>query len=203
VSASNASSTVVTRYANALLDLAVDSKKADKILVDLTELGAMLDGSDDLAAIVISPLIDKSEQQKALLALADKAKFQDLTKNFLGLLAQKGRVSALSAVIRAYQREFAKAQGQISASVTTAQKLSAKQEKDLQASLCEMTGSDVVLDIQVDPSILGGMIVTIGSHMIDSSVSRKLVRLKNAMVSGAQAQAGLGANENPALKEAS
>ena len=192
----SATSTVVIRYANALMDLAADSKAVDKVLKDLGELAKMIDSSSDLAAMISSPMIEKAQQQEAMFALAKKAKFQKLTSNFFGVLVQNGRLSALPVVITAFQNEYAKRQGQVSATVTAAQKLSAKQEKELQASLSKVAGSDVVLDIQIDPEILGGLIVKIGSTMIDNSVSRKLVRLKNAMSKS-------GANENTPNKSKS
>lgn len=185
----SASSTVVIRYANALMDLAVDSKKTDKVLKDLGEMAKMIDSSDDLAAMISSPMIDSAQQQDALFALAKKAKFQDLTTNFFGVLVQNGRLDALPVIIKAFVAEYAKRQGQVSATVTAAQKLTVAQEKDLQKSLSKVAGSDVVLDIEIDPEILGGLIVQIGSTMIDNSVSRKLVRLKGAMGKA-------GANEN-------
>ena len=192
----SASSTVVIRYANALMDLATESKAVDKVLKDLGEIAKMIDSSADLAAMISSPMIEKSQQQDALFAIAKKAKFQDLTTNFFGVLVQNGRLNALPVIVKAFMIEYAKRQGQVSATVTAAQKLSAAQEKELQKSLSKVAGSDVVLDIQIDPDILGGLIVKIGSTMIDNSVSRKLVRLKSAMSKS-------GANENTPKKSKS
>lgn len=181
----SASSTVATRYANALMDLAVESKIVEKVLKDLGEMAKMIESSADLAAMISSPLIEKHEQQNALFALAKKAKFQKVTTNFFGVLVENGRVSALPVIIKAFEVAYAKSQGQVSATVTAAQKLTAAQQKDLQKSLSKVAGSDVVLDVQVDPAILGGLVIQIGSTLIDNSVSRKLVRLQQTMASGA------------------
>lgn len=180
-SAVKATSAVASRYAVALIDLAEDSKKIDKVEKDLSELSSMIAGSDDLSTMIRSPLAGQTQQEKALLSLADKAKFQDLTKNFLGVLAQNGRVAALEGIIHAFYAEVSKRRGEIAVNVQVAQDMSAKQKKDLEAAIAKTVGSDVMLDVQVEPNILGGMIVTVGSQMIDDSVVRKLERLQSAM----------------------
>ena len=180
-SAAKASSAVATRYAVALIDLAEDKKNLSKVEKDLTELRSMIESSDDLSVLIRSPLVGKAQQEKALAALATKAKFQDLTQNFLGTLAQNARLSALEGIIAAFHAEISRRRGEVNVQVQVAQDMSAKQKKSLQDTISKTVGSDVTLDVRVDPSILGGMIVTVGSQMIDDSVARKLERLQAAM----------------------
>ncbi|HBR69202.1 MAG TPA: F0F1 ATP synthase subunit delta [Rhodospirillaceae bacterium] len=186
--APRASSVVATRYAAALIDLAVEGKLSDKIEKDLQALGAMIAGSEDLQTAIRSPLVGKDEQGKAMAALAKKAGFQALTQNFLGVLVNNGRLNALESVIEAAAREFSRRRGEVSAEVKTAAPLSASQTESLQKSISGAVGANVSLDVKVDPAILGGLVVTIGSRMIDDSVRRKLSRLRTAM--------GGQANEN-------
>ncbi len=180
-SAAKASSAVATRYAVALIDLAEDKKNLSKVEKDLQELRSMIESSDDLSVLIRSPLVGKAQQEKALAALATKAKFQDLTQNFLGTLAQNARLSALEGIIAAFHAEISRRRGEVNVQVQVAQDMSAKQKKSLQDTISKTVGSDVTLDVRVDPSILGGMIVTVGSQMIDDSVARKLERLQAAM----------------------
>ena len=179
--APHASSIVATRYATALIDLAEGEKALEKIEKDLKALGGMIESSQDLQSAIRSPLIGREQQGGAMTALAQKAGFQALTQNFLGVLVQNGRLYALEAVLRAAGAEFSKRRGEISAQVQTASDLSEAQKKDLQSAISKALGSDVSLEVTVDPDILGGMIVTLGSRMIDDSVSRKLARLRAAM----------------------
>lgn len=176
-----ASSAVASRYAVALIDLAEEKKKLDKVEKDLGELAAMIKGSQDLSLLIRSPLAGKMQQEKAMAALSAKAKFQDLTQNFIGVLARNGRLNALESVIEAFFVETSKRRGEVSVNVQVAQDLSAAQKKALEAAISKTVSSDVMLDIKVEPAILGGMIVTVGSQMIDDSVARKLERLQAAM----------------------
>ena len=180
-SAVKVSSAVSSRYAAALMDLAETSKVLDKVEADLADLKAMVAGSSDLSLLIGSPLVSRVQQESALSALADKAKFQTLTKNFLGVLTQNRRLYALGAIIEAFRAALSRRRGEVSVSVETAQALKAAQVKSLQSAISKGIGSDVTLDEKVNPDILGGMIVTVGSHMIDDSVARKLDRLKAAM----------------------
>jgi F-type H+-transporting ATPase subunit delta len=180
-SATKAPSAVATRYAVALMDLAEEGKKLDKVVKDLDDLRSMIADSPDLSHVIRSPLINKEQQKKALFALADKAKLQDLTKNFLGVLADNGRLAYLEAVIAAFHVETDKRRGAITVDVQVAQDMSAAQKKALQDAISKSIGTDVTVNARVEPSILGGMIVTVGSYMIDDSVARKLQRLQVAM----------------------
>lgn len=186
--ASRVSSVVTSRYANALLDLAEDNKAVDKIESDMKDLQAMLAGSDDLSELVENPRIAKSKQQIAIEAISKKAKFQKLTINFLNVLIENRRLSALSPLVNSVITEISSRRGEKIAQVRVAQDLTAKQIKELETSLTKSSGSPVTLDVQVDPSLLGGMVVTMDSRMVDDSVAGKLARLKMAM--------GQGSNEN-------
>lgn len=196
MAASNQTSSVVSeRYAKALIELAEESKKLDKIEKDLQDLQGMIHASPDLANTIRSPLNKEQSLLNAMFAIADKAKLQDVTKSFLGVLVQNGRISALPRVIEAFNAMMAKRRGAVFVDVQVAQDMTAKQKKDLEAALSKAIGKDVAVNARVEPDILGGMIVTVGSHMIDDSVRRKLERLKVSM--------GRTANENVTLKEVS
>jgi F-type H+-transporting ATPase subunit delta len=179
---------VSQRYAKALIELAEESKTLDKVEKDIRDLDAMIEASDDLKSLIRSPLIAEESLLKAMGALADKAKFQKITKNFLGLLVKNGRLGALSKIIGAFSSALDKRRGAIAVNVDVAQDLSAKQKKELEAALSKAMGKDVAVSANVKPDILGGMVVTVGSYMIDDSVRRKLERLKVSM--------GSGVNEN-------
>ena len=183
-----ASYLVAQRYAHALIELAEGAKKLDKVEKDLKDLGLMIQNSLDLENTLQSPLISQDDLMRAMNALADKAKFQDVTKNFLSVLVENGRMGAVGRIIEAFNKTLADKRGETSVDVTVAQDLSAKQKKDLESSLSKALGKDVAVQMKVEPGILGGMIVTVGSQMIDASVARKLERLKGAL--------GVQANEN-------
>ena len=194
-SSKQASSIVSKRYANALIELAEEGKTLSKVEQDLQDLSAMIRDSDDLAFTIRSPLNNEAALLKAMNAVSDKAKFQDITKNFLSVLVQNRRLTALPKIIEAFEASLSGRRGGITVDVDVAQDLSAKQKEELQAALSKAIGKEVAINARVEPGILGGMIVTIGSYMIDDSVRRKLERLKVSM--------GSGANENISLKEVS
>lgn len=180
-SATKASSAVASRYAAALIDLAEEHKTLDKVEQDLRDLKAMIGDSADLLLLIRSPLAGRTQQEKALFALADKAGFQDLTKNFLGVVSNNGRVNVLESIIEAFYAELSQRRGEVTVNVQVAQDMSEAQKQALQAAISKSVGAEVTLNAKVEPGILGGMIVTVGSHMIDDSVARKLERLQAAM----------------------
>lgn len=180
-SATKVSSTAAIRYAAALLDLAQKKKSLDTVSSDLKELQNMIKGSDDLTLLIASPLFNKKQKQSAMMALAEQAGFDALTKNFLNVLIANTRLGALGQIIKAFDKEAARRRGELTVDVKVAQKLSAAQEKDLQDKISKSVGAKVTLNVKVEPGIIGGMIVTVGSQMIDDSVARKLERLKSAM----------------------
>ena len=180
-SATKASSTVSRRYAVALIDLAESANSLDKVENDMASLKAMIAGSADLLHLIRSPLVDRVQAEQALMTIADKAKFQQLTKNFLGTLCRNRRLNALEAIITAFYVETSRRRGEVTVNVQTAQSMSEKQLKTLQDAIAKGIGAEVSIKATVEPSIMGGMIVTVGSQMIDDSVARKLERLKAAM----------------------
>lgn len=173
------------RYATALVDIAIESGKSEAVEKDLLEFQAALAESWDLQNLTKSPLISRQDKQEAMQAIAKKAKFQDITSNFLALLAQNKRLGMVYAIINVVRMELSKRRGEISASVVSAFALSSAQEKALQESLAKAMGQAVAVTVGVNKDLIGGMIVTVGSQMIDDSVKRKLERLKIAMKSGA------------------
>ncbi len=169
------------RYATALFELASDADSVDQTSSDLTSIGEMLDGSDDLMRLVRSPVFSSEEQWQALGAVLAEAGIKGLVSNFVGLVAKNRRLFALRDMIIAYGKLVAHARGEVSAEVTSADKLSAAQVKKLKAALKEQVGRDVQMEEKVDPDILGGLIVKVGSRMVDSSLRTKLNNLKIAM----------------------
>lgn len=169
------------RYAAALYDLADERKALDQVATDLRSVQAMLDDSADLRRFVFSPVLSRDDQRKGLAALAEKAGLSPLTLNFLGLVSANRRLFALPAMIAAYLARLAAARGEVTAEVVSATSLSDSQASALAAALKQVVGKDVDVRAKVDPSILGGLIVKIGSRMVDSSVRTKLQRLQLAM----------------------
>lgn len=181
---SSKSSPVAARYAGALLDLAAEAGLVEKVEADINDLSSMMDGSEDLRAVIRNPLVGRERQKDAILALADQAKFQTITRNFLGVVAGNRRLGALPSIISAFKSELTRRRGGLEARVQTAYALTPAQTEALQTQLSKAMGAHVTMDVVVDKDILGGLIVTVGSTMIDDSVRRKLERLKRAMSSG-------------------
>jgi F-type H+-transporting ATPase subunit delta len=176
---------VALRYAKALIDLAEESKSLKAVESDLADLATMLTESADLRAMIASPVISRKDQQAVMTEISKKAGFNKLTLNFLKTLAENRRLSALTKMIEAVRLDLAKRRGEMKAIVQVAQDLTAAQRTELEEALSKSAGVAVSVEVKVEPSILGGMIVTMGSHMIDDSVARKLERLRITMESGA------------------
>lgn len=172
------SSDLYKRYVLALIELAEDEKALKKVESDLADLAAMLNDSKDFSRFVAAPQISKAKQMAVIGDVVKKAKLQKITHNFLGVLVENGRLNVLGQIIKAFYKELSQRRGEEVAIVKVAQDLTLKQKKDLQTALSKTTGVDVALDVRVSPEILGGMVITIGSTMIDDSVARKLERLK-------------------------
>ena len=169
------------RYATALFDLARDGKVIDAVSASLQTLKSALADSDVFRRLIASPLVSREEAMKAVAAAAAAMSLDPLTTNFLGVLAQNRRLGQLGAVIRAFGQLAARHRGETTAEVTSAHPLSATQVKALKAKLKTQLARDVAVDLTVDPSILGGLIVKIGSRQIDSSIRSKLNTLAIAM----------------------
>lgn len=169
------------RYATALFDLARDEKAIDAVSASLQTLKSALAESDDLRRLTTSPLVSRDEATKAIAATAASLGIDPLTGKFLGVLAQNRRLSQLGPVIRAFNQLAARHRGETTAEVTSAHPLTATQVKALKAKLKTQLARDVAVDLTVDPSILGGLIVKIGSRQIDGSIRSKLNSLAIAM----------------------
>ena len=172
---------VGARYARALLDLAVETGNADAVESDLKSLKAMLAGSGDLRTLIASPKFSVEEKRQGLVAVATKAGAADTTLKFLGVLAANRRAAALSAVTDAYERLAAERRGLVAAEVVSATPLSKVQAKALAESLANAIGREPQIDTRVDPSILGGLRVRVGSRLYDASLKTKLDSLKFAL----------------------
>ena len=177
------SGAAAVRYATALVEVAADSGKIDSVEKDLNEFEGMIAASQDLQLVLRSPLISREQQIAAMTSLAQKAGFQDITANFLALLAQNRRLPMAQGIVNAVKADISRRRGEIAADVQSAFELTKAQEKALQDSLANALGQAVAVNVSVDKDLIGGMIVTVGSRMIDDSVKRKLERLKRAMQS--------------------
>ena len=180
-SASTGVSGLADRYAAALFDLADERKDLDTVAADLRRLRDMISESADLRRLVRSPVLSRVEQARAIGAIAESAGLSQLTHNFLGLIAQHRRLFALPAMIDAYLAQLAARRGEVTAQVVAAQPLTPAQEAAVNEQLRKAVGSKVAVEVRVDPSLLGGMIVKVGSRMVDASVRSKLQRLQFAM----------------------
>jgi F-type H+-transporting ATPase subunit delta len=169
------------RYASALFDLARDERQIETVSTSLDTLKAALAESPDLKAVTSSPLVNRAEATKAVAATAGSLGLDPLTTRFLGVLARNGRLSQVDAVIRTFARLAADHRGETTAEVTSAFPLKDNQLAALKANLKARSGSEVRIDARVDPSILGGIVVRLGSRMIDASIKTKLNNLAYAM----------------------
>lgn len=175
------SASLAGRYATALFDLAVDGKCIAAVEQSLGTLGRALDESPDLKALTTSPVVERGQARAAVAALATALELDPLTGNFLGVLADNRRLGELRAIIAAFGKLAANHRGEITAEVTSAFPLKDGQLDELKKQLRARMGSDVAISTRVDPSILGGLVVRIGSQMIDSSIRTKLNTLAHAM----------------------
>jgi F-type H+-transporting ATPase subunit delta len=170
------------RYGNALFELARDSKAVDAVKADLERFDALIADNPDLNRMVRSPVFGADEQLRALAAILDKAGIKGLAANFLRVITTNRRLFAVRDMIRAYRVLAARQKGEVTAEVTVAQPLSDKNIGALKDALKSVTGGkDIDLDMNVDPAIIGGLIVKVGSRMVDSSLRTKLNAIKIAM----------------------
>ena len=174
-------SAVAERYAGSLHELAAQAGQVAQVEKDLGRFEALLDGSDDLKRLIVSPVFSAEDQLKAISAIADKAKIAGLTGNFLRVVARNRRLFAVPGMIRAFREIAARARGEVAAEVTSAHELTAAQQTELKAALKAVAGKDVTVALTVDPSLLGGLVVKMGSRQIDTSLKTKLASLKLAL----------------------
>jgi len=169
------------RYARAAFDLALDRKILDKVQADAAALKALLTESAELRGVIASPFYKSEVKLNALLAVAAKAKLQDLTKKALGVMAANGRLNHLFPFITAFGKLYAVHKGIVSAEVVSAVELSDAQTGDLKAALTKALGGQADIHTRVDPAILGGLKVRVGSRLFDASLKTKLDSLKFAL----------------------
>ena len=169
------------RYASALFDIARDQRQIESVGKSLDALGQALLDSKDFNELITSPLVSRKDAGKAFAAIAPELNLDPVTMNFLGVLARNGRKAQLRPVIRAFRRLAAEHRGEATAEVITARRLNDDQLVQLRQQLRARAGCDVNIDATVDPSLLGGIIVKLGSQQIDASIRTKLNRLAQAM----------------------
>ena len=169
------------RYATALFGLARDQKQLETVGASLAALRQALAESEDLRQLTASPLITRDEAVRAAAAVAQSLRLDPLTANLLGVLARNHRLAQLGNVIRAFNLLAADHRGETTAQVTSARPLADDQVAALKSNLKSRLGRDVAVDLTVDPAILGGLVVKVGSQMIDGSIRTKLTTLAQAM----------------------
>nr|WP_210335074.1 F0F1 ATP synthase subunit delta [Mesorhizobium mediterraneum] len=172
---------VAERYAGSLFELALQANSVAQVEADLNSFAAMLEGSADLTRLINSPVFSSEDQAKAIAAIADKAGITGLTGNFLRVVAQNRRLFAIPGMIKAFRQIAAEHRGETAAQVTSAHALTDAQQTELKAALKSVAGKDVAITVTVDPSLLGGLVVKIGSRQIDTSLKTKLNSLKLAL----------------------
>ena len=169
------------RYATALFELALEASAVEAVEADLDRFDALVAESTDLTRLVRSPVFSAEEQLQALSAVLDRTGISGLAANFLKLAASNRRLFAVRDMISAFRTLVAQHKGEVTAEVTVAEPLKDQHVDALRAALKSVTGKDVDLDIKIDPAIIGGLIVKLGSRMVDSSLRTKLNGIKHAM----------------------
>ncbi len=176
-----AASGLAARYAAALFDLATEGKNLDQTASDLVRLKELLAHSPELRRFVRSPVLTREQQDRVLTDLLEKAGICDLVQRFVKLVAQKRRLSVLGDMIEAFLADLDRREGRVSADITVAQPLSAGQTATMTGAIKAAVGDKVAITVAVDPELLGGMVVKIGSRMIDNSLRTKIDKLQLAM----------------------
>jgi len=169
------------RYATALFELALESNAVDVVKADLARFEALVAQNPDLERLVRSPVFSSEEQTKALSAVLEKIGVGGITAQFLKVVASNRRLFAVRDMIRAYSVLVARYHGEVMAHVTVAETLSEAHRAAIRDALKSVTGKDVELDVKLDPAIIGGLVVKLGSRMVDSSLRTKLNSIKHAM----------------------
>jgi len=169
------------RYATALFEMARDAGQLDAIAGDVKSLKALIAESADLTRLIRSPAFSREDQGRAIGAVLEKAGLSDLTRRFVGVLAANRRLFALSDIIRDFGRLLGQHRGEVVAEVTSAQPLAEAELAAIKAALAPKAAGNIVVEAKVDPELIGGLVVKIGSRMIDASIRAKLNALKSAM----------------------
>ena len=174
-------SDVAERYASAFFDLAKEEGQVGALEADMRGLAEAIGGSDDLARLVRSPVFDAEDKRRGMNAVLERMGANGLTRNLVALLVKNGRLFALEGVARAFLDLAAKDRGEVSAEATTAHPLSPEQDAELRRQIAQAVGREVNLTTKVDPDLLGGLVVKVGSRMMDSSLRTKLARLRTRL----------------------
>ncbi len=169
------------RYATALFDLALENQAVDAVAADLDRFDALIEQSPDLARLVRSPVFAADEQTRALSAVLDRVGLTGIAANFLKVAASNRRLFAIEDMIRGYRALVAKHRGEVTAEVTVAEALNEAHLSSIKDALKSVTGKDVRIDVRIEPSIIGGLIVKLGSRMVDASLKAKLNSIRHAM----------------------
>lgn len=172
---------LAARYATALFELAMEAGAVDTVARDLSELKTLLSESQDLTRLVKAPVFSADEQRAGMQAVLRHMEATPLTIRFVLTLAKKRRLFALTDIIRAFEAQLGRQRGEIDAEVSAARPLSEAEANELKAVLKSKLGREARLSTRVDPSLLGGLVVNVGSRMIDSSLRTKLEGLRSAM----------------------
>jgi len=173
---------VAGRYARALFELALDAKSVDAVKADIEKFAAMMGESTDLKRLVRSPVYGAEERSRALAAVLAKAEIGGLAANFLMYVTANRRLFAVGEMIRDFRKLVAKWKGEVTAEVTAAERLSDAHLEAIKSTLKSITGEKLVdLHVKIDPAIIGGLTVKLGSRMVDSSLRTKLNAIKHAM----------------------
>lgn len=172
---------LAARYASALYDLADEAHKLDAVAGDLSQVAALIDEVPDLKRMIMSPVLSRGVQASAIEAVLVKIETSDLVRRFVGVVAQNRRLRDLPAIITAYLAELAGRRGEIQAEIVSAKQLTKKQSDAVLAQLRAKLGAKVVADQKIDETLIGGLIVKIGSTLIDNSLKSKLARLQLVM----------------------
>jgi F-type H+-transporting ATPase subunit delta len=172
---------VAARYALALFELADEQRKLDQVADDLKSISSLLRESADLRRLTSNPVVSRTESGRAMAALLDRLGADELSRKFIGLVSANRRLFALPGIIKSYLAELAKRRGEVTAEVVAAHKLNDTQSRALEAALQTALGGKVALSLAVDPSLIGGLVVKVGSRMVDSSLKTQLQKMKLAM----------------------
>jgi F-type H+-transporting ATPase subunit delta len=180
-SESSGLSGVAERYATALYDLADESKSLDAVAEDLRHLKAMIDGSPDLRRFLRSPLIDRQAQTRGMQAVLAAAKTGDLVRRFVGVVGGNRRLFVLPGMVDAFLARLAKRRGEATVHVASARPLSAEQSAALTDALKKVVGQKINIEAKVEPELIGGLVVRVGSRMVDTSIRTQLQKLRRAL----------------------
>lgn len=172
---------IAERYATALYDLADESKALDAVAEDLRRLKGLIDGSADLRRFLRSPLIDRQAQTKGMQAVLEAAKTGDLVRRFVGVVGGNRRLFALPGMVDAFLRRLAKRRGEVTVHVSSARPLSVEQNGALAEALRKAVGQKINIEAKVEPELIGGLVVRVGSRMVDASIRTQLQKLRRAL----------------------